>query len=93
MGIISMPVCIHTICFKEWGRECAMHFRPRCVWCGLFTRFVWWIMRGRLMAFGWIACGRLMSFGQIACERLTSFGWIACKWLFGLCGIAWKNMM
>ncbi|SJZ79282.1 hypothetical protein SAMN02745202_01093 [Segatella oulorum] len=40
MGIISMPVCIHTICFKEWGRECAMHFRPRCV-CGLFTRFVW----------------------------------------------------
>ena len=35
-----MPVCIHTICFKEWGRECAMHFRPRCV-CRLFTRFVW----------------------------------------------------
>ena len=25
--------------------------------------------------------------------RLVSFGWIARKWLFGLCEIAWKNMM
>ena len=25
--------------------------------------------------------------------RLVSFGQIARKWLFGLCGIAWKNMM
>ena len=25
------------------------------------------------------------------CLRV-SFGWIACKWLFGLCGIAWKNI-
>ena len=24
-----------TICFKEWGRECAMHFRPRCVCMGV----------------------------------------------------------
>ena len=40
------------------------------------------IERGRLMPFGWIAHGRLMP-----------FGWIAHKWLFGLCGIAWKNMM
>ena len=22
----------------------------------------------------------------------VSFGWIMCKWLFGLCGIAWKNI-
>ena len=25
--------------------------------------------------------------------RLVSFGKIVRKWLFGLCGIAWKNMM
>ena len=34
-----------------------------------------------------------MSFGRLRVERLVSFGWIAHKWLFGLCGIAWKNMM
>ena len=34
------------------------------------------------MAFGWIAHGRLIP-----------FGWIVRKWLFGLGGIAWKNMM
>ena len=33
-----------------------------------------------------------MAFGQIARGRLMSFGWIARKWLFGLCGIAWKNI-
>ena len=37
--------------------------------------------------------GRLSLFGWIARGRLVSLGWIACKWLFGLCGIAWKNMM
>ena len=34
-----------------------------------------------------------VSFGWIVRGRLVSFGWIACEWLFGLCGIAWKNMM
>ena len=34
-----------------------------------------------------------VSFGWIAHGQLVSFGWIACKWLFGLCGIAWKNMV
>ena len=27
----------------------------------------------------------------VDCLRV-SFGWIACKWLFGLGGIAWKNI-
>ena len=60
--------------------------------CGRLVAFGW-IARGRLIPFGQIECGRLMSFGWITCERLISFGWIACKWLFGLCGIAWQNMM
>ena len=54
---------------------------PMCVY-GLFTHFVW------------VDCAwRLIPFGQIECGRLVAFGWIAFKWLFGLCGIAWKNMM
>ena len=35
---------------------------------------------------GWFRLGRLRV------GRLVSLGWIACKWLFGLCGIAWKNI-
>ena len=38
-----------------------------------------------------VDCLRI-SFGWIMCGRLMAFGWIACKWLFGLCGIAWKNI-
>ncbi|WP_040561592.1 hypothetical protein [Segatella oulorum] len=34
-----------------------------------------------------------VSFGQITRGRLISLGWIARKWLFGLYGIAWKNMV
>ena len=83
-----MPICIHTICFKEWGRECAMHFRPPmcCVDC-LRVSFGW------LMSLGRIVRGWLVSFGWIARGQLMSFVWIVCKWLFCLCGIAWKNMM
>ena len=34
-------ITIHTLFYFElWGRECAMHFRPRCVY-GLYTRLVW----------------------------------------------------
>ena len=72
-----MPICIHTICFKEWGRECAMHFRPRLL-CEDCLR----------VSLGW-----LMSLGRIACVgHLVLLGKIARKWLFGLCGIAWKNI-
>ena len=46
------------------------------------------------VSFGQIACGRLVSLGQIArVGRLVLLGKIAREWLFGLCGIAWKNMM
>ena len=31
--------------------------------------------------------------GRIARGQLMPFGQIVCKWLFGLGGIAWKNMM
>ena len=48
-------------------------------------------LRGR--SGGHIGTAPTVSFGQIAHGRLVSFGRIACKWLFGLCGIAWKNMM
>ena len=30
--------------------------------------------------------------GGLRVERLVSLGKIARKWLFGLCGIAWKNI-
>ena len=30
--------------------------------------------------------------GGLCVEWLVAFGWIAREWLFGLCGIAWKNM-
>ena len=47
---------------------------------------VWFCLR---VSFGW-----LMSLGRIACVgHLVLLGKIARKWLFGLCGIAWKNMM
>ena len=51
-----------------------MHFRPRCVWCGLFTRFVWWIMRGRLMAFDWIAREWLFCSCGIAWKNMMEMG-------------------
>ena len=42
---------------------------------------------------GGLGVGRLVSFEQIARGWLMLFGWIARKWLFGLCGVSWKNMM
>ncbi|WP_200806364.1 hypothetical protein [Segatella oulorum] len=33
------------------------------------------------------------SGGHTGTAPTVPFGWIACKWLFGLCGIAWTNMM
>ena len=30
--------------------------------------------------------------GRLRVEWLMSLGWITRKWLFGLCGIAWKNI-
>ena len=51
------------------------------------------ITRGRLVSFEQITRGCLMLFGWITHGWLVSFGWITRKWLFGLCGIAWQNMM
>ena len=51
-----MPVCIHTICFKEWGRECAMHFRPQCVCMDCLRISFGRIARGQLVSLGWITC-------------------------------------
>ena len=48
-------------------------------------------LRGR--SGGHAGAAPTVSFGWIARGRLALLGWIACKWLFGLCGIAWKNMM
>ena len=33
------------------------------------------------------------SGGHTGTAPTVSVGWIVRKWLFGLCGIAWKNMM
>ena len=46
-----------------------------------------WFHLGRLRVDGWFRLGGLRM------GRLMSFGWIVRKWLFGLCEIAWKNMM
>ena len=45
------------------------------------------------VSFGGLRMKRLVSFGQIARGTVGFVWWIACKWLFGLCGIAWKNMV
>ena len=47
-------------------------------------------LRGR--SGGHAGAAPTVSFGQIARGRLVSLGWIAREWLFGLCGIAWKNI-
>ena len=45
------------------------------------------------VSFGWIACGAV-GFVWLDCMWAVDFvGQIARKWLFGLCGIVWKNMM
>ena len=59
-----------------------MHFRPRYV--------VWIVYAFRL---GWIMCGTVGFVWRIVRGWLMSFGWIAREWLFGLCGIAWQNMV
>ena len=56
-----MPVCIQ-ICFKEWGQECAMHFRPRCV-CGIVYAFRW----GGLRVNGYLVC--------VGCVEKYNGGW------------------
>ena len=65
-----MPICIHTICFKEWGRECAMHFRPRSV--------VWIVYAFRLVDYvwnGWFRLGKLHINGYLVCVGLRRKIW------------------
>ena len=50
-----------------------MHFRPD-VLCGLFTRFVWVDIRGRLMSFGWIARKWLFCLYGIVWKNITERG-------------------
>ena len=46
------------------------------------------------VSFGQITCGTVdFVWDELRVGRLISFEWITRKWLFGLCGIAWKNMM
>ena len=69
-----MPICIHTICFKEWGRECAMHFRPRCVLYGLFTRFVWADCAWSVDVVWWIARKWLFCLCGIVWKNMMEVG-------------------
>ena len=53
-----------------------MHFRPRLLWCKLFTRFVW------VVDFVWEDCVWVFDAVGVDCAQMV----------FCLCGIAWKNI-